>query len=68
MSWITQADPIRDAAEYDAEFEAWLQTRPVCIWCGEPIQEDIALELDSGYACHFCVFEHTKIIPDKEVM
>ena len=61
-------NPIRDALAYDAETSAWLETRPKCLWCGEPIQDDTALELDNGYVCHYCVFEHTKIIPEEGVM
>ena len=64
MSWLTTADPIRDAAEHDAEFEDWLQTRPVCMWCGEPIQDDTALELGNGWICKSCVEYNTRVIPE----
>lgn len=64
MSWIVTADPIRDAAERDAEFEEWLQTRPVCMWCGEPIQDDTALELGNGWICKSCVEYNTRVIPE----
>jgi formylmethanofuran dehydrogenase subunit E len=64
MSWLTTADPIRDAAEHDTEFEEWLQTRPVCMWCGEPIQDDTALELGNGWICKSCVEYNTRVIPE----
>ena len=46
----------------DAEFEEWLQTRPVCMWCGEPIQDDTALELGNGWICNSCVEDNTHYI------
>lgn len=33
-------DPIRDAENYQLDQEAWLEKRPICDVCGEPVQED----------------------------
>ena len=48
-------DPIRDAMERDAEFERWLKTRPVCTYCGEPIQEESAVCIDGEWICDECL-------------
>ena len=60
MSWITTDDPVRDAAIRDAEHDAWLRSRPVCVICGERIQEEHALHLGGDeWMCERCVRENT---------
>lgn len=33
-------DPAADAAERDYDFEKWLEHRPICDICGEPVTDD----------------------------
>lgn len=68
MSWLITDDPVRDAQAADDDFQRWLKTRPICEWCGEPIQEDCALELEDGYMCAQCMSDRIKIIPEREVI
>lgn len=48
-------DPLRDFFEHEAEQEEWLRKRPVCRCCGEPIQDDIAVDLGDGLVCMPCI-------------
>jgi hypothetical protein len=34
--------------------EKWLKSRPLCVACGQPIQEDIYFDLDGGKHCEEC--------------
>lgn len=44
-------NPDRDADRYDAWRQEWLDSRPRCYACGEPIQEDTCL-LANGHRYH----------------
>lgn len=33
-------NPAADAAERDYDFEKWLEHRPICDICGEPVTDD----------------------------
>lgn len=53
----------RDYEERDSAQEAWLQRRPVCVCCGEHIQDESAYWIDSEYWCERCV-EETRVYID----
>lgn len=53
MSWTD--DPIADFHRHDAEQEAKLEKQPYCCECGEPIQEEKAVQLPNGdWYCKQC--------------
>lgn len=41
--------------EHDNEQEAWLQRRPVCVCCGEHIQEESAVQIQGDFYCDNCL-------------
>ena len=41
--------------KHDAEQEEWLGKRPICICCGEHIQEDMAVQIRGDYYCDRCL-------------
>lgn len=55
------ADPVRDFMEHDREADMWLKSRPVCLVCGEHIQEEEALYIDD-WICLDCVKKNIKYI------
>lgn len=40
--------------QHEAENAKWLSKRPCCVKCGEPIQEEVAYDIDGLY-CRQCV-------------
>ena len=64
MSWTD--DPIADFHRHDAEQEAKLEKLPCCCECGEPIQEEKAVQLPSGdWYCKHCEDKAWEIIRDE---
>lgn len=51
------SDPVADFERYDYYKEKKLQKRPICAWCGEPIQDDVAIYLDNEWVCLDCINE-----------
>lgn len=47
-------DPVRDFLEHDREAAEWLASRPVCVFCGEPIQDDFYYDFGDGSLCEDC--------------
>ena len=45
-------DPVRDYYKYDRICSEWLNSRPKCAYCGEPIQTDYAIRVDGKYYCN----------------
>jgi hypothetical protein len=44
--------------DYDRWLEAnerWLESRPVCKWCGEHIQEEHAYQVGDDLVCESCM-------------
>lgn len=37
------------------EAEKWLENRPVCDICGQPIQDDHMYEIDNETVCEYCL-------------
>lgn len=52
----------------DAAEQKWLSSRPVCGWCGEPIQEDSALYFSTSHEwmCDDCIQAYRRMIPDDD--
>jgi formylmethanofuran dehydrogenase subunit E len=40
---------------HDAEQEEWLSKRPVCEYCGEPIQDDYLYKIGGELYCEECM-------------
>jgi len=60
------ADPYSDWLHKDSADAQWLDSRPECVCCGEPIQDEQALELEDGWMCLACVRHNIRDIPDEE--
>lgn len=48
----------------EAEAERWLQKRPECAECGEPIQAEMAFRDDNGLLCECCHDAHMVYVED----
>ena len=48
--WVTI-----DLERHEREQEAWLRSRPVCAWCGEPIQEEMCYDIAGELVCENCI-------------
>lgn len=56
-------DPIADFNQHDAEQQEWLESRPKCSYCEEPIQDDYCYEIDGEYVCEECLNDnHRKLV------
>lgn len=45
-----------DAFErHQAKQDAWIESRPVCIECGEHIQDDFLYDIDGDLYCEECM-------------
>lgn len=38
--------------------EQWLEKRPVCFYCGEPVQEDHYFDINDEVVCQDCLDAH----------
>lgn len=47
---------------HEKEQERWLASRPVCSWCGEPIQEEYAYKIGDELVCEYCIDERREYI------
>lgn len=51
-----------DYSEEDArrakEYKDWLERRPTCDWCMEPIEDDYAFEIDGQLICGDCIEDY----------
>ena len=50
--------------EHDNEQETWLQHRPVCVCCGEHIQDESAHLIGGDYYCDRCLDDTTVYFDD----
>lgn len=53
-------DPERDYAEYCRQQDMKLERLPKCANCGEPIQDDYAIEYKGELYCEECFDWHVK--------
>lgn len=66
MSMIEMAPDRADYEERDREQEVWLQRRPVCVRCGEHIQEEYAAQINGVFYCDDCLDDMKVYIGDLE--
>lgn len=57
-------EPYEDFLRKEAEEEKWLKTRPVCAWCGQPIQDEHAYEIDGEMVCEDCIEDCRTYVPE----
>ncbi len=41
--------------QHEAEREKWLKSRPICVYCEEPIQDDFLYEVNGELYCEECM-------------
>ena len=49
---------------HDEEQEAWLNKRPLCSYCEEPIQEDYCYEIGGKLLCKDCMNDSYQVDTD----
>ena len=60
-------DPIRDAELTQLDQERWLESRPVCDCCGEPIQDDYYFYMGEGERiCEDCMIANYRVPIEEE--
>lgn len=47
-------DPVKDFENHDTEQQSELDKLPLCIYCGEPIQQDKAFYYNDQWCCKEC--------------
>ena len=58
-------DPIADFNRHDYEQERWLESRPTCSECGEPIITETAYRFNDELICEDCMYEHRIYIEEE---
>ena len=48
----------------EREEERWLKSRPVCAWCGEPIQDEYCYEINGDLVCGRCIEDCRTYVPE----
>lgn len=59
-------DPLHDFYENEAREERWRQTRPICMSCGERIQDEYAYIINGEIYCERCVREARTFTPEED--
>ena len=58
-------DPLADFDRYDEEQNKWLERRPVCVDCGEHIQDETAYYINGEWICEDCMDSYRKeVLPE----
>lgn len=57
-------DPLADFAAYDDEQQEWLRKRPVCVDCGEHIQDDCFFLINDEAICPGCLVNNYRKYTD----
>ena len=55
MGCFRTGDPLTDFHRKDAEEAAWLDSRPKCYCCENPIQEENCFDFGDGLICEECM-------------
>ena len=59
------SDPIDAFHQHEAAQERWLRSRPVCVECGEHIQDEYAFYIDGEWICEDCMHDNfRRAIPE----
>lgn len=61
-------DPLLDFDRYDRQQTEELKKRPVCSYCGDPIQDDFCYEINGEYYCKDCLDMHFRKAVDDLVI
>ena len=54
-------DPVADYDRWQEEEQKWLDKRPKCSECGEPIADDYCYEFDGKLICEICLLDAHKV-------
>lgn len=57
-------DPIADLRMYQEDEARWLESRPKCSECGEPIQDESAFFYNDEWICEDCMMSFRKWVED----
>ena len=58
-------DPIADFDAYDADLNDFLSRLPVCVECGNPIQDETAFYIDGDWYCEACMETYRReVLPE----
>lgn len=57
-------DPLADFSAYDDEQQEWLGKRPVCVDCGEHIQDDVFFLINDEAICPECLVDNYRKYTD----
>lgn len=57
-------DPIADFERYDAMQSELLERLPVCVECGEPVQDECYYEINGEVVCRECLDNNYKKFVD----
>ena len=49
----------------DREHSMWLERRPKCALCENPIQQELAVHIESKWYCDKCLEDYTEVIDDE---
>ena len=60
-------DYIDSFNEHDAEEERWLEKRPKCDCCGEPITDDSFYDINGEYLCEECMNNRYLVCTDNYI-
>lgn len=66
MTYLS-GDIERAADLADIYHHRWIQSRPVCVKCGEHIQDEVAYDIDGDIYCPQCIREMRFFVEDREV-
>lgn len=50
--------------KHDRRQQQWLDSRPVCDYCDNPIQDDFAYQINGDILCEGCLNDHFRISTD----
>lgn len=54
-------------AAHDRAADAWLDSRPVCVSCREPIQEAECYDTERGLMCEWCAKDYARELAQEQI-
>lgn len=63
MPWTD--DPVADFERHDREQAERLKRLPVCVDCGEPIQDETAFFINEEWVCERCINIYRRVVIDE---
>ena len=55
-------NPIADFLRHDREQAEELERLPVCVECGEPIQDEMAFYFHGDWYCEACIYSYKRTV------